>query len=121
MQGGIGAFTRILSGEIAAQEHELFVLIRAGTQSADPAVRLNANIHQWGIGSLRTARQWARDNRLDIVNIQYQTAAYSMSPYIHFLPEALHPIPVVTTFHDLRFPYLFPAHETFNVTQLRST
>ena len=42
------------------------------------------------------------------MNIQYQTAAYGMSPFIHFLPDALRPIPVVTTFHDLRFPYLFP-------------
>ncbi len=43
-----------------------------------------------------------------MVNIQYQTAAYGMSPFIHFLPDALRPIPVVTTFHDLRYPYLFP-------------
>jgi glycosyltransferase involved in cell wall biosynthesis len=30
-----------------------------------------------------------------------------MSPFIHFLPQAV-PVPVVTTFHDLLFPYLFP-------------
>ncbi len=108
MQGGVGAFTRILASELAAQGHELFVLSRVGTQSANPAVHLSPLIDRWGIGSLRTAQQWARDNHLDLVNIQYQTAAYSMSPYIHFLPDFIHPIPVVTTFHDLRFPYLFP-------------
>jgi glycosyltransferase involved in cell wall biosynthesis len=108
MQGGVAAFTRILAGELAANDHDLFVLSRSGTQSDYPRVRLTAAIERWGIDSLFTARRWARANRLDVVNIQYQTAAYSMSPYIHFLPEALRPIPVVTTFHDLRFPYLFP-------------
>ena len=108
MEGGIGAYTRILAEKLAKQGHELFILSREGTQSSDPAVRLSASIKGWGLGSLRDARQWARANQLDVVNIQYQTAAYSMSPFVHFLPEALHPLPVVTTFHDLRFPYLFP-------------
>ncbi len=108
MQGGIGAFTRILAGEMTTQGHEVFILSRVGTQNRDPSLNLNATIRKWRFGSLRTAQQWARDNRLDIVNIQYQTAAYNMSPFIHFLPEAVHPIPIVTTFHDLRFPYLFP-------------
>ncbi|MEP7293075.1 MAG: glycosyltransferase [Chloroflexota bacterium] len=108
MQGGVGAFTRILSSEMAAQGHDLFVLSRAGTSSADPRVHLSATVNQWGVASLFAARRWAQDNRLDLVNIQYQTAAYSMSPFIHFLPEALRPFPVITTFHDLRFPYLFP-------------
>ncbi len=108
MQGGIGAFTRILAGEMAAQGNDLFIFSREGTQSDDPRLQLQASVRHWGLGSLRDARQWARENRLDLVNIQYQTAAYSMSPFIHFLPEAIHPIPVVTTFHDLRFPYLFP-------------
>lgn len=108
MQGGVGAFTKILSGEMAAQGHDLFVLSRTGTHSDDPRVQLAAAVQKWGAGSLATARRWARDQHLDVVNIQYQTAAFDMSPFIHFLPDALRPIPVVTTFHDLRFPYLFP-------------
>ncbi|HVU11536.1 MAG TPA: glycosyltransferase family 4 protein, partial [Phototrophicaceae bacterium] len=108
MQGGVGAFTRILSSEMAAQGHEVFVFSRAGTISDDPKVCLTPTSKEWGISSLRAARLWARANQLDIVNMQYQTAAYSMSPDIHFMPEAIHPIPFVTTFHDLRFPYLFP-------------
>jgi glycosyltransferase involved in cell wall biosynthesis len=108
MQGGVGAFTKILSGEMAAQGHDLFVLLRTGTQSDDPHVQLAATVQNWGAGSLVAARRWARDLRLDVVNIQYQTAAFDMSPFIHFLPDALRPTPTVTTFHDLRFPYLFP-------------
>src|SRR5690606_6298896 len=47
------------------------------------------------------------DNRLDMVNLHFQTAAYQMSPFIHWLPDMVQ-TPVVTTFHDLRFPYLLP-------------
>lgn len=108
MQGGVGAFTRILAGALAAQGHELYVLSRTGTHSDDSRVELSASIGNWGAGSLLAARRWARERRLDVVNIQYQTAAYGMSPFVHFLPDALRPIPVVTTFHDLRYPYLFP-------------
>ncbi|MGF1505318.1 MAG: glycosyltransferase, partial [Anaerolineae bacterium] len=44
---------------------------------------------------------------MDVVNVQFQTAAYDMHPSIHFLPGRVDP-PVVVTFHDLRVPYLFP-------------
>ncbi len=108
LQGGVGAYTRILAAELAAQGHDLFVLSRAGTTSDNPRVNLSASIDGWGVGSLLAARRWASDCLLDVVNIQYQTAAYRMSPFIHFLPDVLRPIPVVTTFHDLRYPYLFP-------------
>lgn len=108
LQGGVGAYSRILAGEIAAQGHEVFVLSRSRTTSADSAVCLTAIIDRWNVASLFTIRRWAQVNRLDVVNLQYQTAAYDMSPYIHFLPHVLRSIPVVTTFHDLRYPYLFP-------------
>src|SRR5262249_24801174 len=53
-------------------------------------------------------RDWAAREKLDIINIQFQTAAFGMSPVVHFLPDVIRSIPVVTTFHDLRYPYLFP-------------
>lgn len=108
MQGGVGAYSRILAGELAAQGHDLFILTRTGAQNADARINFSPTIQNWGAGSLLTARRWAREHQLDVVNIQYQTAAYDMSPFIHYLPDALRPIPVVTTFHDLRYPYLFP-------------
>ena len=52
--------------------------------------------------------------RPDVVLIQYQTAAYGLHPAINLLPGWLRlrlrgrrPC-LVTTFHDLKFPYLFP-------------
>lgn len=108
MQGGVGAFSLILAGEMAAQGHELFILSRSGTAATSPHIHLTSEIDHWGMSSLTAARRWAKRHALEVVNIQYQTAAYGMSPFIHFLPDALRPLPVVTTFHDLRFPYLFP-------------
>ncbi len=49
--------------------------------------------------------------RLDVLNIQYQAAAYRMHPAINLFPWRLKQRgkpPVVVTFHDLKVPYLFP-------------
>ena len=67
MQGGVGAFTRILAGELAAQGHDLFVLSRDGTQSDDPRVAPERQHRQLGrrqparraaLGARATASTW---------------------------------------------------------------
>lgn len=108
MQGGVGAYTKILAGELVAQGHEVLIYSRRGTENDIPGVLLTDVVGGWGLGSVIGAGRWARDFQLDVVNVQYQTAAYGMSPFIHFLPDTIRPIPTVTTFHDLRYPYLFP-------------
>jgi glycosyltransferase involved in cell wall biosynthesis len=106
MQGGVGAYSHILAHELARQEQTVFLFSSSGAQ--DDSLPLANSVKRWSLSSLLAARKWARENRLDVVSLQFQTAAYAMSPWVHFLPEALWPTPVVTTFHDLRFPYLFP-------------
>jgi glycosyltransferase involved in cell wall biosynthesis len=108
MIGGVGAYSRIFAAELARQNHQVYVFSASGAASPDDAVTLTAAVTHWGLGSLRQIRRWAAENSLDVVSFQYQTAAYAMSPFVHFLPDALRPIPCVTTFHDLRYPYLFP-------------
>jgi glycosyltransferase involved in cell wall biosynthesis len=114
MQGGVGAFTRELAVELVAQGHDIHIFTdcRAvqntpGTP-VDAGVTVTAKVNDWNWASLVQARRWARVNALDIVNIQYQAAAFQMAPFVHFLPARLGDIPVVTTFHDLLVPYLFP-------------
>ena len=50
--------------------------------------------------------------KIDALNIQYQTGAYRMHPAVNLLPLYLklrgNPARVVVTFHDLLLPYLFP-------------
>ena len=105
MQGGVGAYTRILAEHLRQQGQNVYIFSDLQARSDDFPLQ---STDQWGIGSLGQIRRWAMSNKLDILNIQFQTAAYGMSPWIHFLPDIMHACPIVTTFHDLRFPYLFP-------------
>lgn len=107
MQGGIGAHCRELARELADQGHSVFIY--SNPRAAEPDGRISvSHAHRgWGIRTLRDIARWAEINRLEVVNLHFQTAAYQMSPFIHWLPNAVK-APVITTFHDLRFPYLFP-------------
>lgn len=106
MQGGVGAYTAILARHLAASGHEIYIFSTQDARSDEFA--LTNSLAHWGYGSLRAVKEWANNVRPDILNLQFQTAAFSMSPYVHFLPDYVREIPLVTTFHDLRFPYLFP-------------
>ena len=109
MQGGVGAYTAILAHTLSAQGQEVHILTSSPAQTTEiEGVSVTATIHGWGFRSLPLIRRWLETVRPDVINIQYQTAAFNMSGLIHFLPCLLRPYPVVTTFHDLRAPYLFP-------------
>lgn len=105
MQGGVGAFTQILAHELVRQGHRVSLFCGQSAHSADLPI---VTTRRWNLTSLRQIAHWAHTQRLDLLNLQFQTAAYQMSPWIHFLPHLVRDIPLVTTFHDLRFPYLFP-------------
>ncbi|MEZ4667501.1 MAG: glycosyltransferase family 4 protein [Anaerolineae bacterium] len=107
MEGGVGAYTRILAEELSRLGQKVLIFSCIKAQSVNPDIPVVHTVRTWNLGSLLAVREWTKTNEIDIVNIQFQTAAYGMSPWIHFLPHVLG-VPVVTTFHDLRFPYLFP-------------
>jgi glycosyltransferase involved in cell wall biosynthesis len=106
MQGGVGAYTHILAQELVAQGAKVHLFSAPPAESADPALPLTRTASGWNVRSLFQIRAWA--SQLDLINIQFQTAAYQMSPWIHVLPDVVRSVPVVCTFHDLRAPYLFP-------------
>ncbi|MBL8144976.1 MAG: glycosyltransferase family 4 protein [Anaerolineae bacterium] len=106
-QGGVGAYTRILGLTLADAGHEVFVLAGPSAHEDDPRLTLD-RVSAWKLNAGRLAERWAKHRQLDAVNLQYQTAAFNMSPWVHFLPGRVHSAPVAVTFHDLRFPYLFP-------------
>jgi len=110
MQGGVADFTRLLGEAMADLGAEVHVLTsaRAG-QAEDGPVRCHPLMRSWRWRPLRrTVRRLLRELSPDVVNVQYQTAAYSLHPAINCLPLACRPTPVVVTFHDLLVPYLFP-------------
>jgi glycosyltransferase involved in cell wall biosynthesis len=106
LQGGIGGYTDILSKRLASLGHELFIFSESRAVQQSPAIPLT-HTKTWGLGVIPAIQTWVRVNRIELVSLQFQTAAFGMSPVIHFLPHFLD-VPFVTTFHDLRFPYLFP-------------
>lgn len=110
LQGGVGAFTRELARALVAIGQEVYVFTRAGEYAADAdGVDVARQVEgAWGWQTLPAIHRWAAAHRLDVVNLQFQTAAYNMHPAIHWLPARLATPPAVVTFHDLRFPYLFP-------------
>ncbi|MCB8921853.1 MAG: glycosyltransferase family 4 protein [Ardenticatenaceae bacterium] len=124
MEGGVGAFTQELAQALAANGHEIHILTsreaRPATAVHHPSAlrqptqldfaQLYPFIHKWRWPSLTAVAEWVMRYNLDVVNIQYQAAAYNMrSPAINFLPWRLRGlVKTVVTFHDLRVPYLFP-------------
>ena len=103
MPGGVGRYAEQL-GEGLQQHHEVQVLSRHGCDSEALPI---STISGWGLQSYAPIQEWVNRHQFDAVNLQFQTAAYDMSPFVHFLPSIIDP-PLITSFHDLRHPYLFP-------------
>ncbi len=112
MEGGVADFTAIVGERLAQRGAEVHVLTseQAALQGERPgAVTVHPRMRGWGFRSLyRTVREMVRTLSPDLINIQYQTAAYGMRPAINLLPRVFRHVPVVTTFHDLKVPYLLP-------------
>lgn len=106
MTGGVGAFSQILARRMQGAGHNIDIFSDRRARSDD--LSLTGAADSWLAPTLVAIRRWSGRRRLDVVNLQFQTAAFGMSPWVHLLPQALHPTPLVTTFHDLRAPWLFP-------------
>lgn len=124
MEGGVGAFTRELAQAFAQQGQEIHIFTsraarpptaeRSRRALAEPIdqgfARLYPFARTWRWPALTAVTDWVIRYDIDLVNIQYQAAAYHMrSPAINLLPWRLRGVcKTVVTFHDLRVPYLFP-------------
>ncbi len=113
MQGGVGDYTNEIANGMAALGHEVTVLTSRSAADASRSTRDAGRVSvlpivgRWDWSSLRVVGRCVREIKPDIVSIQYQTGAYAMHPAIDLLPRYL-THRVITTFHDLRVPYLFP-------------
>lgn len=126
MEGGVGAFTECLAQAMSEMGHEIHVVTHREARSQggedspswrtlrEPLETAWGMVHpvarRWNWQDVGRLAQIAMRYELDILNVQYQAAAYNMRhPAINLAPWRLRGIsPVVTTFHDLRVPYLFP-------------
>lgn len=103
MAGGIGDYTELLQAALAAQGIGATVYAPGG--SRDGVVGYG----RWDWRAARRVREVARRVGANVIHIQYQAGAFDMHPSTNLLPWRLRKsVPAVTTFHDLRPPYLFP-------------
>jgi len=111
MEGGVGDFTHLLSEALTRLGVRVCVLTshRASGEATNDALLVKPLVSSWRWYSLyRVFHRVASEFQPDVINIQYQTAAYGMHPAVNFLPRLFSSYPFVVTFHDLRVPYLFP-------------
>jgi len=105
-RGGIADYTSMLRAEVDALGYQTYVLTLDGAEG--PGV---FTIGSWSWPVALQIREIINQHPVDIVHIQYQAGAFDMHPAINALPTTLSAwlrLPVITTFHDLRVPYLFP-------------
>lgn len=110
LQGGIADYTALLRSELRALDVTSEVL----TDSACASTELTVHpvVGTWGFAFWGVVQQIISERQIDVVHIQYQTAAFDLKPAINLLPWYLQrrsPRPaIITTFHDLSEPYVFP-------------
>lgn len=107
MQGGVGAYSQILAHQLVTSGHQVYAFTSAHDALVTGGVEVTRWDRGWGWQAWRGIQDWVVAYQLEVVNLQFQTAAFGMSPWVHFLPKRVS-VPLVTTFHDLRHPYLFP-------------
>ncbi len=118
--GGIGDYTRMLGHSLHTQGVQVSIITGGHAAAApDEGLRVWRGVPAWGWQSWQVVLQALAALHPDLLHIQYQAGAYAMHPAINLLPLRLRPLPlpVVVTFHDLLYPYLFPKAHWLGVRQ----
>ncbi len=118
MRGGMGDYTRELAVALAQRGHEVHVIAHLQARGAlrDERVSQHISVHPivpaWNWQGLYRVLRFLKEERVLLLHIQYQTAAYRMHPAINALPWLVTRMgttpKIAITYHDLRVPYLFP-------------
>jgi glycosyltransferase involved in cell wall biosynthesis len=106
LRGGIGDYTDHL--RMALAERGVRSIVLSGPGASGEGVH---RVRAWNWRSYRRVARLVRAERIDVVHIQYQAGVFDMHVALNLLPGTVRArlrVPVVTTFHDLRPPYLFP-------------
>jgi glycosyltransferase involved in cell wall biosynthesis len=120
MQGGIADHTAHLASQMTPLGIEPSILTsrRWADEPAMPgspptgAAPVWPVVSGWGRRCWRDVAAFLAQHRPDVLHIQYQAAAFDLGGWVNWLPWYLKqkraPVKIVTTFHDLRVPYIFP-------------
>ncbi len=118
MQGGIADHTACLAQYLTSCGIEPTILISRRWQDVQPPGEVSIlpavypAIPNWGWRCWPTVVNFLKTYQPDVLHIQYQAAAFEVGGWVNWLPWYLKKrgvsTRVVTTFHDLRVPYIFP-------------
>ncbi|MBN1220209.1 MAG: glycosyltransferase [Anaerolineae bacterium] len=121
MQGGIADYTAYLAQHLTPLNVASSILInhRWSETIASPAhlppcsaASVHPVLTNWGWRCWPGVVRFLKTHRPDVLHIQYQAAAFDLGGWVNWLPWYLKKrnlnARLVTTFHDLRVPYIFP-------------
>ncbi len=117
MQGGIADHIALLAQALAPLGVESSILINRRWQDTTggtslPEFPVNAVVPNWGWRCWPAVTRFLGAHQPDVLHIQYQAAAFDLGGWVNWLPWFLKQRRVktrlVTTFHDVRLPYIFP-------------
>lgn len=120
MQGGIADHIAYLGSHMAPLQVDSSILISQRWQETEPVLTNSFEsistvypvIPNWGWRCWPAVSRFLATHRPEILHIQYQAAAFELGGWVNWLPWYLKQrktsARVVTTFHDLRIPYIFP-------------
>jgi len=127
MQGGIADYIVHLADHMVPLNIDSSILISrrwqeagsegSGTIIADQSYPVRAVLPNWGWRCWPAITKFLAIHQPDILHIQYQAAAFDLGGWVNWLPWYLKKRGIttrlVTTFHDLRIPYIFPKAGAF--------
>jgi glycosyltransferase involved in cell wall biosynthesis len=126
MQGGIADHTAYLAQHLIPLGLESSVLISQRWQQTQTSKvsktfevlpPVFASLPNWGWRCWPGVASFLKTYQPDILHIQYQAAAFDLGGWVNWLPWYLKKrgiaTRIVTTFHDLRVPYIFPKAGSF--------
>ena len=121
MRGGVADFTAHIARTLLTIGAQPAVITSAranlespslGSSSDRDEVAVFPEIRRWRLATLPMLATTIEATGAEVLNIQYQTGAFELSPVVNILPlymrMRLPRLKVVTTFHDLREPYILP-------------
>jgi glycosyltransferase involved in cell wall biosynthesis len=121
MQGGIADHIAYLAQYLTPLAVEPSILISRRWQDTEPeaddlSINAPAQVHSvlpnWGWRCWPGIVNFLKAYQPNVLHIQYQAAAFDLGGWVNWLPWYLKKRRVktrlVTTFHDLRVPYIFP-------------
>ena len=121
MRGGVADFTEQIARTLLMIGARPAVITSAkanldsasiGSSSELDEVEVFPEIRRWRLATLPMLAATIEATGAEVLNIQYQTGAFELNPVVNLLPLymrlRLPALKVVTTFHDLREPYILP-------------